>query len=280
MALSKADLDLIESVADPTKREAMRTRMVALDKEATDNGLRQAEFSKKMNEVTATHKSNLDWFNKAKGQWDDLNTENQDAKARLAALESAAAVSPHFDGPDDQSELQKLIKAQRDEVAATKKQLEEVTKTVNDFQTMIKDGKLLTVDDINKRGDALGAAVLDIVDFQSQARAEYGMIIPRSQLLEDTQKNGGDISRAYELLTKDARDKKLRETIAGEERKKVEDEYKARSVPYASEGPPILGPLQARLQGKKDDVPEDVVADGSGRLGSILGAQLRAEGKV
>ena len=51
MVLSQADLDLIESFQDTTKREAMRKRMTDLDKEATENGLRQTEFSKKMNEL-------------------------------------------------------------------------------------------------------------------------------------------------------------------------------------------------------------------------------------
>lgn len=289
MALSQADLDLIGSVQDPAKREAMRKRMEVLEKEATDGGLRQAEFSKKMNEVgqrdkdiAAQHQKNLTWFNTAKGQFDDLNKENQEAKARLAALESAAAANPPgLNDPEDQDAINKMVKEARAEVESTKKALAAVTTTVNEFQTMLKEGKLLTVEEVNKRGDALGAAVLDIVEFQSQAKTEYGLVIPRSQLLEETQKHGGDISAAYDVLTKDVKEKKLRETIAGEERKKLEEEFKGRSVPYAGDGPPILGPLQSRLQGKKDDsIPDEIPADGSGQLGSRIGAILRAEGKV
>lgn len=286
MALSQADLDLVGKIQNPTEREAMRTRMVALDKEAAENGLRQAEFSKKMNEVTqrdkeigAAHQKNLDWYNKAKGNWDSLAQEAKDAKERLAVLESSS--HPGSDDSNDQDEVQKLIRAARTEVEDTRKKMATLETVVTEFQTMMKEGKLLTADEVNKRGDALGAAVLDLVDFQSQAKADFGMAIPRNQFLEETQRQGGDISKAYEVITKDARDTKLRATIAAEERTKLEAEFKAKSVPYASGGAPVMGPLQARWQGKKDNtIPDDIPADGQSGLGERVGALLRAEGKI
>jgi len=289
MVLSQADLDLIESFQDTTKREAMRKRMTDLDKEATENGLRQTEFSKKMNElgqkqkdIDSRHQKNLEWYNKAKTQWDDINKDNREAKERLAALESAqGAAGSNFGTSDDPDELQKQIRAARADVDATKKSLAEVTTTVNEFQTMIKEGKLITIEEVNKRGDALGAAVLDIVDFQAQAKADFGLSIPRAQLLEETNKHGGDIAAAYEVLTKEASTKKMRETIVAEERARLITEQKASNVPYASGGEPVMGPLQARLQGKKEgSIPDEIPADGSGRLAALIGNELRAEGKT
>ena len=129
-------------------------------------------------------------------------------------------------------------------------------------------------------GNALGAALLEITDLQEQHRKDYGSDINRKELLEEADRVGGDLKAAYKNVTAKQAEDKLRKDIRLDVEKEWTEKHKNDTVPYAEGGAPTLGPLQQRLAKKDSAIPEDVVADGSGRLANLVAAEMRAEGKV
>lgn len=276
---------LLTLIQDPAEREARKKELT----EMSENGLRQADYSRRMNELDAQkkaaeakHQANIAWYERANKQYAAIQDELKTAQERVAALESARGSGDNFLEEDD--DLQKQLKVARAEAAAAQKQLGELSSTVNNFNTMLSEGKLLTADkfeeEVNKRGDALGAALLDIIDLQDKHRKEYGIDLDRRALLEEAQKRGGNLTQAYEAVTIKAREEKLKKDIEADVEKRYQEKLRNSNVPYAPSGEPVIGPLQARLQKKDTGIPDEVAADGSGRLSSLIGAELRAEGKV
>jgi len=276
MALS-AELEKLLGFVPEAEREATRRQLTELH----EGGLRQAEFSRKLNEVDAKHKKNIEWYQQASSQYDAAQNELREARERLAALESA---SGHTDSFTDEDDLQKQLKAARAEQAEALKKVSALSETVTQFNSMLKEGKLITADkfdeEVNKRGDALGAAVLDIIDLETEHRNEFGTKLDRKALLAEAQRRGGNLSEAYKVITEESRQAKLRKDIEADVERKWQEKLKNSNVPYAADGEPVLGPLQQRLQKKETGIPEDVQADGSGRLASLVAQELRQEGKA
>jgi len=287
MPLSAELENLLKLIPDDTEREARRKELTELN----ENGLRQADYSRKMNELSdkkkldeESHTKNVAWFNRAKIQYDTMESDLKAANEKIAGLESVKEFGgqhPEFD--IDEKELNKQLTAARQEAAEAQKKITELGGVVSGFDKMIKEGKLMTSEkfdeELNKRGDALGAALLDIIDLQTKHVKEFGTEIDRASLITEAQKPGANLVTAYEKLTKDLREKKLRSDIEAEVEKKYQEKLKANNVPYAPGSDIVLGPLQQRLQKKDTGIPDDVQADGSGRLGSLIGAELRSEGK-
>lgn len=284
MPLSAELEKVVNLIQDPTEREARRKELTEL----SENGLRQADYSRRMNELAearkaqeAKHQSNLAWYDRANKQYSTLESDLKAAQERVSALESAQGTpGATF---QDEAELEKQLAAARKEAAEANKKIGELDTTVKTFNQMVSEGKLLTSEKfeeaITQRGDALGAALLDIIDLQDRHRKEYGTDLDRRSLLEEAQKRGGNLSQAYEFVTAKSREDKLRKDIEAQVEQKYVERLKASNVPYAPSGEPVIGPLQARLQNKGTGIPDDVPADGSGRLSSLIGAELRAEGK-
>jgi hypothetical protein len=272
-------------ITDPAEREARKKELIEL----SDNGLRQSEFSRKMNELAesrktqeAKHQQNLAWYEQADLQYKTLETDLKTAQERAAALESAQRQSGGT--PQEEDELNKQLAAARKDAVEANKKIGELDTTVKTLNQMVKEGKLMTPEkfdeEINKRGDALGAALLDIIDLQEEHQKNFGTKLDRRALLEEAQKRGGNLAQAYETVTAKSREDKLRKDIEFDVEKKYQEKLKAQGVPYAPGGEPTLGPLQQRLQKKDTGIPDDVQADGTGRLSNLIGAELRAEGKV
>lgn len=284
MSLSAELEAMVNLIQDPSQREARRKELLEL----SENGLRQADYSRKMNELDAQrkaseekHKQNLAWYDRASKQYSTLESELKSAQERVVALESA---SGHAESVEDEDELQRQLKIARAEAGKAQEKLTGLESTVNNFNQMLSEGKLLTSEkfeeEINRRGDALGAALLDIIDLQDKHRKDFGVELDRRALLAEAQSRGGNLSQAYEAVTAKAREEKLRKDIEVEVEKRHLERIKSQGVPYAPSGEPTLGPLQARLQKKDTGIPDDVTADGSGRLSGLIGAELRAEGKA
>jgi chromosome segregation ATPase len=284
MPLSAELQKLVGLIQDPAEREARIKELTEL----SENGLRQADYSRRMNELSesrktqeAKHQANLAWYDRADKQYKTLETELRSAQEKAAALESVQGQLGETS--HDETDLNKQLAAARAEAADAKKKIGELDTTVKTFNQMVSEGKLVTADkfeeEINKRGDALGAALLDIIDLQDKHRREYGTDLDRKTLLEEAQKRGGNLSQAYEVVTAQAREGKMRKTIEADVEKRYQEKMKAQGVPYASGGEPVIGPLQSRLQKKDTGIPDEVLADGSGRLSGLIGAELRAEGK-
>jgi hypothetical protein len=286
MTLSAELEKLVSLIQDPTEREARKKEL----SELSENGLRQADYSRKMNELDQTrkaqedkHKANLAWYDRANKQYSTLDADLKAAQERLAALESVKDAGARDGNPGDEAELDRQLAAARKELGDANKKIGELDTTVKTFNQMMSEGKIITSEkfeeEVNKRGDALGAALLDIIDLQDKHRKEYGTDLDRRVLLEEAQKRGGNLAQAYEFVTAKSREDKLRKDIEADVEKRWQEKAKNSNVPYASDGEPTLGPLQARLQKKDTGIPDEVPADGSGQLSNRIAAELRAEGK-
>lgn len=290
MPLSAELEKLVSLITDEKEREARKKELLEL----SENGLRQADYSRKMNELdtqkkTASeeHKQHLAWYERAKTQYTSLEAELKAAQDKVSALETRKGYEDHAGAGDGEyhtdSELEKQLAEARKQASDANKRLAELDGTVKGFNQMVSDGKLLTAEkfeeEIIKRGDALGAALLNIIDLQDRHRKDYGTELDRSALLQEAQKRGGDLKEAYESVTAKSREEKLRKDIESEVEKRYQERLKNANVPYAPSGEPIIGPLQSRLQKKETGIPNEVEADGSGRLANLIGQELRQEGK-
>lgn len=284
MALSAELEKMLALITEPAEREARRVELTEL----SENGLRQADYSRKMNEVDAIRKTqeeqrqkNVAWYDKSVVQYNAAIADLREAQEKISTLESSPSkTNGSF---EDEDELQKQLSAARKDAQDAQKKLGDLTNTVNTFDSMIKEGKLITADkfneEVNRRGDALGAAVFDIIDLQDKHRKDFGSDLDRGALLQEAQKRGGSLKDAYEVVTSKVREEKLRKEIEAQVEQKWQEKMKNTNMPFAQDGEPILGPLQARLQKKDTGIPDDVQADGSGRLASLMAAELRQEGK-
>lgn len=287
MALSAELEKLLSLITDEKDREAKRKLLTELE----EGGLRQTDYSRKMNELdtqrkdlTTKHEKNLEWYGKAKTQYESAVNDLKAANEKIAALETTKASIGSTGGNLEDDELAKQLNAARAELDTAKKTVTNLSGTVDNFKKMIDEGKLITEekfnDEVNKRGDALGAAILDIWDLQRKHRDEFGSELSRKDLIIEAQKHGGDLNAAYDILTAKTREEKLRKDIRAEVEKEFTDKQKAAGVPYAPSGEPSLGPLQSRLQKKETGIPNEVEADGSGRLAALMAQELRQEGKT
>jgi hypothetical protein len=102
-------------------------------------------------------------------------------------------------------------------------------------------------------------------------------------LLNEAAKRGGDLGAAYDEVTKDARLEKIKADIRNEVTKEFEAKYaNTNGNPLAPGAPPLVGPLQAMIDGQRNAesaIDPSLKADGSGRLARAIAAELRAEGK-
>jgi multidrug efflux pump subunit AcrA (membrane-fusion protein) len=294
MALPAELESLLELIQDPAEREARRKLLTELH----EGGLRQSDYSRKMNELSEQRKAweeeknrYLEWYKSANDEYTRATSELKAAKERLAALEAAgasakAAAEAHGGTASDYlgDDYDKALQEARREAQAANKRLQELQGVVDNINKMLSTGQLITADkfeqEFARRGDAFGAVLLDIIDYQEKHRREFGTDLDRRVLIEEARNRGGNLAEAYKAITEKAREEKLRKQIESEVEAKFKEQLKKSNVPYAESGEPILGPLQARLQKKDSAIPEDITADGSGRLASLIAEELRKEGKV
>lgn len=285
MALSPELEKLLEHVPE-AEREGARKALT----ETYENGLRQDEFSRKMNEQSETHKQNLAWYEKAKGEYDAAIEELRVANEKIATLETSNPNPPNrfSDNRDDEFEDDtKALRAARAEAEAAKAEVAKLSGKLGEIDSMIQEGKLITAEklneEVNRRGDAFGAAMFKIWDLQQQHQRDFGTPLDRNVLMEKAAKDhANDLDAAYKSLTEEAATEKLRAEIQAEADKKAEEKFRNSSLPYAPGGDSDLGPLQKIVMNKKDEgsaIPDDVPADGSGRLASLIAQELKTEGK-
>lgn len=271
-----ADLEaLLGTMTDATKREATR-------KELEDGILRQQDYSRKMNELQTKQKEWTTWHSDADKKFRDAMVERDSLKTRVAELETMkkSGQSDDMFNSDDEAAVEKALKQARSELTTAQEKIGRLETVITDVKKQFDEGKFITDEEVTRRGDALGAAMFDIIDKQSQFRTEFGKELDRNSLIMEAQRRGGDIAAAYDFLTQKDREEKLRKDIESEYEKKYTERLKGANLPVdQGGGEPILGPLQSRLQKKDTGIPEDVVADGSGRLAGLIAQELRAEGK-
>ncbi len=290
-----ADLEKVLGYIPESEREARRKELTELH----ENGLRQSEFSRKMNELAEQEKIRKAAYDEGK-QWVEQNrtyyrealAQRDAAQQRLKDLETAAKAPPKpddipTDGIDDPA-IAGAIRQARAEAQAAQRLLQEQAEKVQSIQKMLDEGQLLTRKQFEEEGVARlqswSAAQFDVTDKLNQAMQEFGKPIERTKLLEAAARYNGDLKAAYEAVTSDYRIDKIKEDV----RKEVAAEYEAKmrnnAVPLSSgPAPSELGPLQARvLQATlpgESKIDPNIPVDQSGRLAYAMAQELRAEGK-
>jgi hypothetical protein len=288
MALTAELETLLSKILDDSVREATRKQLV----ENQENGLRQADYSKKQNELKkdqeklqAEWKSHVDWYNTAKDTYEKSLKDRETLETEVEELRKLK------DNPNttvvEELEIDKRIKTIQAQADATAKQNEKLIGTVSKIDEMIKDGRLMTADRfeeaVNKKADGLANVILDVWERQQAYQNEFGKALPRQTLVDEAAKHNGNLELAYESLTKADREAKLKKDIEADFEKKYQDKLKQAGLPIDSGDSPVggkMGSLQKRALGiKETEIPEDVPADGSGRLGYLIAQELIKEGK-
>lgn len=270
---------LVALEKDSTKQAAMR-------KELEDGYRRQADYSRAMNELSTQKKEWQKWHADADKQYKDALSDVKTLRATVEELERAKASSRDDGLPgDDDEALNKALREARKELNDARAKTSELESTVHSFKEMLDKGTLLTAEkfeeELTKRGDNLGAAIFDVIDKQNQYRTEYGKELDRNVLIAEAQKRGGDLNGAYEYLTMKDKEEKFRKELETKYEQQFNERIKSANLPIdqGGGGEPNLGPLQSRIQKKDTGIPDEVPADGSGRLSGLIAAELRAEGK-
>lgn len=292
MALSAELEALLKHIQDDEKREATRKQLL----ENQENGLRQADYSKKQNELKeerdklqAEWKKHVDWYNDAKEEYDTTKTELETVQEKLSKLEAIKHNSSQKENVDE-SELDKQIRVLREQTEAAVARAEKAETSIQSIDQMIKEGKLMTSDkyeqSLNKKADTLANAIMDVWEKQTAYKSEFGKELSRQALLDEAQKFQGDLDRAYESLTKKDRQTKYETEVEAKYKKEYEDKIRKAGLPIdAGEGPVPgagLGALQRRVLGvdEKGDIPSNIPADGSGRVAYLAAQELIKEGKA
>lgn len=290
---------LLSSITDATKREGLR-------KELESGYLRQSDYSRKMNELTETEATRASAY--AKGiNWVESNRQNYsqalserdlaikkatEAEQRVAALGQAAdtgiqtADTLDIDISDEKAVAKAILEARKEAAQATNI-AKSLVATVTKLNGMMENGDLVTRDvfeqEAGKRLESFSRATMDVMSTLSKAKSEYGIDVDRDTLLTEAAKFGGDLGKAYESVTSSARMDKIRSDITKQVTEEVEAKYRNnQGNPLASGAPPLMGPLQAMIDGQRNpesSIDPNIPADGSGRLARAIAAELRAEGK-
>jgi hypothetical protein len=288
MALPAELETLLSKILDENVREATRKTLT----ENHENGLRQSDYSKKQNELKVEReklqtewKSHIDWYNTAKDTYEQALEEQKNLEAKVATLESKKESSSTV---VEELEINKQLKLAQDRADAASVASDKLFKQVSEIDKMIKDGQLITADKfeaaVNRKADGLANAILDVWEKQQSYKNEFGKDLPRQTLIDEAAKHQGNIELAYEALTRGDREEKLKKTIEADYEKKYQDRIKQAGLPIDNGGTSAydgMGALQKKSLGVKEtDIPEDIAADGSGRLGYLIAQELVKEGKA
>lgn len=300
MALS-AELEKLLQFVPEKEREAYRAKLV----ENEENGLRQQDYSRKQTELqkereafTSERQKHLDWYKSANQEYTEGMKGLKAAQEERAALEAKVAEleklrsegGPQGDfDPEDQDAIAKQISSLRSEATGWKDHASRLEGELSGIKKQIEDGQLVTQDrfqeGLESGGNRLGETIFEIFDLQQRHQQDFGEPLDRKALIAKAHESGGDLNRAYESLTAEKAKEKMRTEIEQEVQQRYEEKLRAANLPIDSGATaPTLGPLQQRLQGPPKDgdessIPDDVPADGSGRLAAEAAKELRAEGK-
>lgn len=287
---------------------AEREGMTKVVTELHENGLRQDEFSRRMNEVTDLKKqyetgkewvdTNRTYYKEAISQRDEAIRKAKEAEDRISQLSSGNGngagngnrnANIEDIDMDDPEKVAAAIRQARQDAAEARADAIKMSQAVTKFNDLLEKGELITRTQFETEGgkklDAYGLAIMSVFDTQARAIEEFGKPISRETLLKEAEKWGGDLGRAYEVVTADLRREKEKAAMKEELKKELMAEQAENGMPIAPGAPPVqMGPMQLRaLQNKtagESQIDPSIKADGSGRLAHAIAAELRAEGKA
>jgi len=265
--LSESLEKLVSLIQDPAEREAARN-------ELESSTLRLQDYSRQMNDLNAMKRRNQEWYDQYSSEFASMSEEI--AKMRQGTTPAEQFINNPPDGSDDGSIAQKALEEARKakaEADAIKQQL--------------ISGNVVTREYLDKyapeRFDQWGSAMFRVLEKANQARNEYGLNVTPEELVKKAGECSGNLDQAYNALTEQARQEKLKADL----RKEVEAELKAQfatsAVPLAGSGySAAANQFEAFMSGADNNgsgIPADLKADNTGRLAAAIAANLRAEGK-
>lgn len=293
MAINSFD-DVIAAIKDETVRQSL-VKEAEENPEIKGGWLRQADYSRKMNEV----RGRLDYAS----EWDKWKVDNWDDKLGMLKTEVKAYETIR------ELEVENLTLKGRVDTEMTYDQLQEEVNKLWDS----KSKGVLTEDtfaqkfggqyipkadyekDVNTRLGNVLAGVEQLYGKTSvlamKHMKEFDEIIDPLSIVEFANKNGvSDLEKAYGLMVSPRRDERQSEVRKKElEEAEKRGEMKARQevsmgpngrIPTDS-GSPEMGHLQQRILKVKAEgapaVPDDVKMDGTGSLGHSVAQLYRQE---
>jgi hypothetical protein len=275
MALSAELKTMLELIIDPAVREARTKELEELDR----GYMRQSDYSRRSNELDEKVRTHDAWFEGADAEY---RKALEDVKVANKELEDLRVLKNKTEGglnPAEEAVLARQVKAATDAAEAARKEAEALKGRLDEVSKTIFDKKSYE-EDVVRRGDNLGAAIFKIADLQDQYHEDFGKRLDRNKLIAEAQKLGGDIDKAYENITKDDYKVKGEKNIEDEVNKRLNERLQKANLPMDQSGEAPLGPLQKHLvKSDESKIPNEVSADGSGRLGSLIAQELRSEGK-
>ena len=294
MAINSFD-DVISAIKDETAKAALLKEAEG-NPEIKGGWLRQADYSRKMNELDSRVKYASEWDTWKDGNWDPaLGMTKGEARAfqTIRELETEnltlkGKVESEMTFEDVQKEVDKLW------ADKSKGVMTEEAFTQKFGNQYIPKGEYEK--DVNTRlGNVLaGVEQLYGKTFQQALKhmKEFDEVIDPLSIVEYANKNGiSDLEKAYGMMVDPRRKEKSDATYKAEiEAAEKRGEQKARQevamgpqgrMPTDS-GAPEMGHLQQRLlkvrkEGETPVIPDEVKMDGSGALGHSVAALYRQE---
>lgn len=267
-AKGMSDEDVATLRATYDKNPAIQDVIINEQMKAQSDYSRTIQDAKKTEtEAKALLKKNQDWFRDSEADFTRLEAANKKLEADLAAAKTARPKPEDGATQVDMTKYDTALDEMRTQLAASKKALED------------------SQEQVAKRFDAGGMWIFEVENAAEKYRSEYGKPLDRVAFTKFMSENNMmDPQKALETYSvADSRAKWEADKLA-EITKTVEAKYSANGrMPYDN-GTSVLeqGPLKRFISPQEGDVkiPAGITADGSGRLASLAGQELRSEGKV
>lgn len=289
--------DILENIQEAELKEAIKQ---ASDKYPDLKGgwMRQDDYSKKSNERDNKVKLAEKWSDWRKANWlDDLNMTKEEAAVRQRVQELEGEVGVLRQKVDTEVTFEELHK----EIETMWDAKSKGVMTDKDFND--KYGKKLfnqeeydkTVDEkLNRTLAAIENLYGKTFELGFKHKDEFGEVLNPLTVVEYAAKNGiQDLNKAYDSMVSDrrgqSRDKELEAKLAaarkeGEDKARREVQMSPTGKLPVDTGSSEMSPLQervykARVENKdnKPVIPDEIKADGSGRLGHAVAEQYRLD---
>lgn len=295
--MANAFEELLGQVQEPEWKEAL-SKASEKYPDLKNNMLRQAEFSRRMNDADAKVKLSDKWEEWKKGNWDDalgMTKAEAELQKRLQATElEAETLRQSREAEMTFEEVQREI---RKEMETGSKAFMTEDKFKQTYGTKLFDKESYDKD-INERLNRVVTGLENLytgtyqLGFQHQK--EFGEILDPVSVVEFANKNGmSDLPKAYDMMMQgrreEVRNKDLEIKLADAKKQGAEEALKERAMGTQGRmpdgaGAPEMTHLQQRiLRGNqiesedKAKIPDEVKMDGSGRLGHHVADQYRRD---
>lgn len=281
--------DLIELIEEPEWKEAF-TKAAEKYKPVKEYGLRQSDYSRKLNELGGKAKYADAWEKWKNENWDpDLKMTKAEAEAqdRIRAIESENETLRQLQETGDvtfeqlQSEVDKMVTA-KTKGALTDEQFNQK------YGTKLFD-KVAYDKEVNERVTNWTAArdnmYLQLYELGFKHKDEFGEILKPADVIKFANEKGKqDLEEAYGMMVSSRRTEKQNKDMEakleaarkeGELKGKQEAAMGATGRMPSDTGAPEMSHLQQRLlRGTEKEgeakIPDEIKMDGSGRLGHAV----------